>query len=281
MARTVSRFGVPDLGIGVGYRVPHYTQVVEERPAIDWFELLSENFMVEGGSPIHHLERLVDVYKVAPHGVSLSLGSDEDPEHTARLKRFVERVDAPWFSDHLCWTGTRVHRLHDLVPVPYTVAMRDHIVDRIKSIQDRFGRLFAVENVSAYLAYVDSTMREQDFLADVVERADCGLLLDVNNIFVSSCNLGFDPVRWLDSIPMDRVVQIHLAGHSIYEKYRLDTHDHPVCDEVWALYREAIRRIGPVSTLIEWDDQIPSLERLAEEAALARRHRDEALNAAV
>lgn len=280
-AGSVSRFRVPDLGIGVGYRVPHYREVVDERPAMDWFELLSENFMVEGGSPLHYLDRLIARYPAVLHGVSMSLGGEEDPAHTAALGRLIERVRPPWFSDHLCFTGSREANVHDLLPLPYRPEVRDHVVDRIKRVQDRFSLPFAVENVSSYLTYTDSLLAEWDFLAEVVERADCALLLDVNNVFVSSVNHGFDPLTYLEHVPADRVVQIHLAGHTIRpEGYRIDTHDHPVCEEVWALYAEAIRRIGPVSTLIEWDGNVPAFSRLQEEAERARTVRDAALEEA-
>ncbi|TNE86384.1 MAG: DUF692 domain-containing protein [Deltaproteobacteria bacterium] len=274
----VSRFAVPDLGIGVGYRVPHYREVVDELPAMDWFELLSENFMVEGGSPLHYLERLVAHYPAALHGVSMSLGSEEDPAHTAALGRLIEVVRPPWFSDHLCFTGAGGVNVHDLLPLPYRPEVRDHVVERIKRVQDRFGIPFAVENVSSYLTWADSLEEEWEFLAGVVEEADCALLLDVNNVFVSSVNHGFDPITYLDHVPVDRVVQIHLAGHTIRpEGYRIDTHDHPVCDEVWELYAHTIRRLGPVSTLIEWDGNIPEFARLQEEAERARSVRDDAL----
>lgn len=274
---STSRFSVPVLGIGVGYRVPHYQQVVEERPEMDWFEILSENHMTEGGSPRWYLEQLNERYPVVPHGVSMSLGGAADPEHLRRLRGLVDFIRPPWFSDHLCWTGTREHRVHDLLPLPYTPAIRDGVVERVRRVQGEVGALLAVENVSAYLNYKDSTVAEWDFLGEVVEAADCAILLDVNNIFVSSCNLGFDPMVYLDGLPLDRVVQVHLAGHSVFPKYRLDTHDHPVCDEVWAIYRELVRRIGPVSTLIEWDGNIPAFERLQAEAATAKQHRDQAL----
>ncbi|HND28606.1 MAG TPA: DUF692 domain-containing protein [Myxococcota bacterium] len=268
---------MPVLGIGVGYRVPHYQQVVDERPEMDWFEILSENHMTEGGSPRWYLEQLAERYPVVPHGVSLSLGGAADPEHLRRLRGLVDFLRPPWFSDHLCWTGTREHRVHDLLPLPYTPAIRDGVVERVRRVQGEVGSLLAVENVSAYLNYKDSTVAEWDFLGEVAEAADCAILLDVNNIFVSSCNLGFDPMVYLDGLPLDRVVQVHLAGHSVFPKYRLDTHDHPVCDEVWAIYRELVRRIGPVSTLIEWDGNIPSFERLQAEVATAKEHRDRAL----
>jgi uncharacterized protein (UPF0276 family) len=277
LSGTVSRFQVPDLGVGVGYRVPHYRQVLDEQPAMDWFEVLSENFMVDGGSPRWHLEQLAQRYPTVPHGVSLSLGSEADPEHLRRLRALCDHLRPPWFSDHACWTGTRRHAVHDLLPVPYTPAMRRHMVDRVREAQDKTGRLLAIENVSAYLAWADSTEPEWAFLGELAEAADCALLLDVNNVFVSSVNLGFDPLAFLDGLPLDRVVQIHLAGHSVRPRYRLDTHDGPVCDEVWELYREAIRRIGPVSTLIEWDGDIPTFARLQEEAARARTERDAAL----
>ncbi len=279
--RTVSKFGVPDLGIGVGFRIPHYREVVEQRPEMGWFEIISENFMVDGGSPRYFLDRLRDAYPVVQHGVAMSLGGAEDVSHTRRLKALAEEIRPPWVSDHLCFSGNAHNRLHDLVPLPYTASMRDHVVDRIRKTQDELGLPFAVENVSSYLTYRDSVQSEWDFLAEVVERADCALLLDVNNVFVSACNHGFDPMAYLRAMPMERVVQIHLAGHTIKPNYRLDTHDGPVCDDVWELYREAIRRTGPVSTLIEWDAHIPSFERLQQEAQLAGRWREESLNAPV
>lgn len=279
-SRRVSRFGVPDLGVGVGFRLPHYAQILQDHPAMDWFEVISENFMVDGGAPLHNLERLRAHYPVVPHGVGLAPGGDADPEHLERLAALVRRLDPPWASDHVCWGGVPGARLHDLLPLPYRPEVLAHVVDRIRAVQDLLGRPFAVENVSSYLSYQDSTMTEWDFVAELVERADCALLLDVNNVFVSAVNHGFDPETYLAAMPLDRVVQVHLAGHQIREGYRLDTHDHPVCDEVWALYASFIRRAGPVSTLIEWDDHIPSFERLQEEAALARRVREEAASAA-
>jgi uncharacterized protein (UPF0276 family) len=275
----VSRFQLPDLGIGVGYRVPHYRLVVEEQPAMDWFEVLSENFMVEGGSPRHFLEQLAARYPLVPHGVSLSLGAAGSKEHQKKLVQLVQQLKAPWFSDHLCWTGTRHFQIHDLLPVPYHPGLLDRMVDRIAAIQDQTGTVFAVENVSAYMRYKDdlSPLSEWEFLAELAERADCGILLDVNNVFVSSQNLGFDPKTYLNALPHDRIVQIHLAGHSVRSHYRLDTHDAPVCEPVWELYKYAIGRIGPVSTLIEWDGNIPPFARLQEEAEIARTLRQQAL----
>ncbi len=275
-----SRFGVPDFGVGVGFRIPHYNHVLESQPAMDWFEIISENHMVEGGAPQFHLDRLRERYPVIPHGVSMSLGGVFDPGHLARLKRLVTEIDPPWVSDHVCFTGSAHANTHDLLPVPYTRAMRDRMVGRIKQVQDTLGRPFAIENASSYLTYRDSVMSEWDFVGELLDGADCALLLDVNNVFVSSVNHGFDPWTYLEAVPADRVVQIHLAGHSIMDEgYRLDTHDHPVCDEVWALFRRAVERIGPVSVLVEWDGNIPSWERLAEEAESARTAKAEALQA--
>lgn len=244
---------------------------------IDWFEVISENFMVEGGSPLHFLNKLRERYPVVTHGVGANLGGEPDAEHLRLLRRLCDEVNPPWVSDHCCWTGTPHSRLHDLLPLPYTETVIRHLVRRIRETQQALGRPFAIENVSSYLSWKDSTMTEWEFLAEVLERADCGLLLDVNNIFVSAENHGFSAQAYLDAIPADRVVQIHLAGHSVFETHRLDTHSAPVCPEVWDLYERAIRRIGPVSTLIEWDDDIPSLERLEQEAATAREVRDRAL----
>jgi uncharacterized protein (UPF0276 family) len=207
----------------------------------------------------------------------MSIGSDWHPEHRAQLLRLLARIDPPWFSDHVCYTGVPGTNTHDLLPVPYTRAVLDRMVDRAREAMDVTGRLFLVENPSSYLSYKASGMPEWDFVAELAERADCGLLLDVNNIFVSSINHGFDPIDYLDGLPMDRVVQMHLAGHSIMDGFRLDTHDAPVCDEVWALYREAIRRAGSVTTLVEWDGDIPPFERLSAEAERARAVRDEGL----
>lgn len=272
----MSRFAVPDLGVGVGFRVPHYGVVLNDRPRMDWFEVIAENFMLDGGPPLDNLSRLQAAYPVVPHGVSMSLGDAVDEDHERRLLALLARLNPPWFSDHACWTGHAGVNTHDLLPLPHTEAVLRHVVDRIKRAQDRSGRLFAVENVSSYLSYRASTMPEAEFLAELCERADCALLLDVNNVFVSSVNHGFAPEDYLGALPLDRVVQVHLAGHSVREGFRLDTHDHPVCDEVWALYAAVIRETGPVSTLIEWDDQIPSFERLQAEADAARLARDQA-----
>jgi uncharacterized protein (UPF0276 family) len=236
----VSRFAVPDLGIGVGYRVAHYRQVVEEQPEMDWFEVLAENFMVDGGSPRHWLSELAKHYPLVLHGVATSLGGESDPEHLERLAALVTQVRPPWVSDHLCFTGSHSANAHDLLPLPYTPKVRDHVIGRIREVSKAVGTLYAVENVSSYLTWKASEVPEWEFLTQVVEGADCGILLDVNNVFVSSVNHGFDPLEYIDNIPLDRVVQIHLAGHSIKDGYRLDTHDGPVCDEYGSCTRQSL-----------------------------------------
>jgi uncharacterized protein (UPF0276 family) len=265
------RESFPNLGYGVGLRPKHYTQVLEDRPAIDWFEIISENFMVRGGKPLHVLERVRADYPVVMHGVSLSIGS-VDPlnvEYLRDLKALAERVQPAWVSDHLCWTGVGGRNLHDLLPLPYTEGAARYVAQRVRRVQDFLGRPILLENVSSYLSFESSTLREWEFLAAVAEAADCGILLDVNNIFVSAFNHGFAADGYLAGVPRERVVQFHLAGHSDHGRYLLDTHDHPVRAEVWELYAKAVRRFGPVSTLIEWDDHIPELDRLQAEARRA------------
>jgi uncharacterized protein (UPF0276 family) len=275
--RLVSRFRVPDLGVGAGYRAGHYAAIDAGAPDIDWFEVLSENHMVDGGGPLHWLDKVRARWPVVQHGVSMSLGSDEDPEHTRRLVALTRRTGSPWVSDHVCFTHAGGVNSHDLLPVPYTRDVLRHMVDRCRRMTDALGVPLVVENPSSYLGWRASELPEWAFISELCEAADVGLLLDVNNVFVSSVNHGFDPLEWLNNVPADRVVQIHLAGHTIRDGYRLDTHDHPVCDEVWDLYAHVIRRVGSVSTLIEWDDKLPSLDRLVEEVQRARAVRDAAL----
>jgi hypothetical protein len=274
---------IPDLGVGVGARAPHYATIFGERPPMDWFEVISENFMSDGGKPLEELDQLTDSYRVIPHGVSLALGSEAglDREHLKRLRALVDRLDPPWFSDHLCWGRVDGMDLHELLPLPMTPEVVRLVIDRIKAVQDAIGRPFALENVSSYLTYRASTMPEWEFLSAIVEGADCGMLFDVNNVYVSARNHDFDGAHYIDAIPADRVVQIHLAGHTDRGRYVLDTHSAPVRDEVWALYRQTLRRTGPVSTLVEWDEDLPTWEVLSDEAARARTAKAEACGGAL
>lgn len=239
---------------------------------MDWFEVISENFMVAGGHPLANLDRLRAAYRVVPHGVSLAIGSVEplDDAYLAKLKALADRLDPPWISDHLCWGRAPGVHIHDLLPMPYTKEAVAHVVERVKRVQGTLERPFALENVSSYMTFAADEMPEWEFVAEVAERADCGLLLDCNNVYVSSRNHGFDARTYIDAVPADRVVQMHLAGHTDKGRYVLDTHSDHVRDEVWELYRRAVARTGAVATLIEWDDDIPTWEVLSDEAAKAR-----------
>jgi uncharacterized protein len=274
-----TRHRIPDLGVGVGFRAPHYASVLAERPLMDFFEVISENFMIPGGRPLENLASLRDGYAVVPHGVSLAVGSVEplDLDYLAKLRTLVDRLDPPWVSDHLCWGRAPGLHLHDLLPLPYTREAIDHVVERVKRVQGTLERPFALENVSTYMTYRVSMMPEWEFVAEIAEKADCGLLLDCNNIYVSARNHGFDPVLHIDAMPADRVVQMHLAGHTDKGTHLLDTHSDHVAEEVWTLYRRAIARAGRVSTLVEWDEAIPSWDVLAAEAQQAREVRAQVL----
>ena len=262
----------PFLGFGLGLRPEHYAAVLESRPAVDWFEIISENYLVAGGKPLYFLDRIREHYPMVMHGVSLSIGGSDplDTGYLAALKRLAARVEPAWISDHLCWTGIDGRNLHDLLPLPYTEEAIAHVAGRVIQAQDCLGRRILLENVSSYVTYTDSRISEWEFLSAVAERADCHILLDVNNVYVSAHNHGFDPLAYLDGVPPGRVRQIHLAGHSHNGSLIVDTHDHPVPDPVWALYAEAVARLGPVSTMIERDDDIPPLEVLLAELAQAR-----------
>jgi uncharacterized protein (UPF0276 family) len=257
-----------NLGVGIGLRVPHYRELFSDWPDVDFFEIISENFLVHGGPPLYNLDRVRERYPVVMHGVGMGLGSAEplDRDHMAGLKALAKRVNSPWVSDHLCWTRAGNAHLHDLLPMPYTESVADFLADKASFVQQELGRPFAIENLSSYVAFHRSQMSEWEFYRRVVERADCYCLLDVNNVFVSSVNHGFDPMDYLDHIPWDRVIQVHIAGHTVKEDGTiLDTHDHPVREEVWKLYAEAHRRTGGVTTLLEWDDHfIPLADTLAE-----------------
>ncbi len=263
---------VPALGFGLGLRTAHYEEILNGEPHVDWFELLSENYMVAGGKPLHYLDRICERYPVVMHGVSLSIGSTDplDRDYLAKLKALAERVHPHWISDHLCWTGVAGKNTHDLLPIPYTEEALAHIVARVSEIQDFLGRRILLENVSSYVSFKDSELTEWEFIAEIARRADCLLLLDINNIYVSAFNHGFDAQAYLAGIPADRVQQIHLAGHSNCGDYIIDTHDADVIDPVWDLYAKAIARIGPVTTMIERDDNIPPLAELVAELDQAR-----------
>jgi uncharacterized protein (UPF0276 family) len=266
----------PCLGVGVGLRPPHQQEILARGARgelrVDWFEALSENYMVAGGRPLRVLDAVRELAPVALHGVSLNLGSADplDRDYLAALAALAQRCQGAWVSDHLCWTGVDAHQLHDLLPLPFTEEAIAHVSRRIAQVQERLGRRIAIENVSSYVAFRADAMPEWEFLAAVAREADCGILLDVNNVFVSAHNHGFDAEIYLDAIPPERVFQIHLAGHSEAGGLLIDTHDHPVREEVWRLYEHALARLGPVSTLIEWDDRIPAWDELEAEALRAR-----------
>ena len=265
--------GRPYLGYGLGLRKDHFETVLAERPDVDWFEIISENYMVDGGKPLHYLDRIREHYPMVMHGVSLSIGSTAplDQDYLRRLKALIERVEPEWFSDHLCWTGVHGVNLHDLMPLPYTEEAVQHVADRISRVQDFIGRQMLLENVSSYVSYRDSQMSEAEFYCAVVERADCLMLLDINNIYVSGFNHNFDPYTYLAAMPGERVWQFHLAGHTHEDDIIIDTHDHPIADPVFELYAAAVRRFGRVSTMIERDDHIPPLAELLAELDQVRR----------
>src|SRR6202012_1019442 len=265
--------GFTDYGVGIGLRIPHYQHIFEKKPVVDWFEIISENYMVDGGRPLQVLDQILDRYRVVQHGVSMYFGSAQplSREHLKRLKALVRRTNTPWLSDHLCWGSVDGRYTHDLLPLPYTFGAAHHVAQRIREVRDYLEVPVLVENVSSYAEFHDSEMTEWEFLTEVVEKADAGILLDVNNIYVSSQNHGFNPYDYLDRIPHQRVGQIHIAGHSKFEKYILDTHDHPVLDPVWKMYAHAIGATGPTATLLEWDDRIPSFDEVHREALKATR----------
>ena len=264
----------PFLGFGLGLRAEHYQDILERLPKnIDWLEIISENYMVDGGKPLYFLDAIRPHYPMVMHGVSMSLGSTDelDFDYLRRLKALIERVEPEWFSDHLCWTGVERKNMHDLLPLPYTEEAVVHVADRISRVQDFIGRQMLIENLSSYITYCDDAMPEWEFLSAIAARADCYLLLDVNNIYVSSYNHRFDPLDYLDGVPAERVWQHHLAGHSNEGNLVIDTHDQDIIDPVWALYAETARRLGPVSTMIERDGNIPDLDAVLNELEQARR----------
>jgi uncharacterized protein (UPF0276 family) len=262
----------PFLGFGLGLRPQHYAEILDGSPEIDWFEVISENYMIPGGQPMRMLDRICERYPVVMHGVSMSIASTSplDMDYLRQLKALAARVKPVWISDHLCWTGVHGVNLHDLLPIPYTKEALLHVVDRVNRVQDFLDRPFTLENVSSYVTFGQSEMSEWDFVSEVSKRTGCWLLFDVNNVYVSAFNHDFAADDFLNGVPKDRIVQFHVAGHSHEETHIIDTHDHPVCPEVWDLYRKAVETFGPVSTMIERDDNIPPLAELVDEINHAR-----------
>ena len=265
----------PSPGFGLGLRPSHYLEIAGSAPAdtgIDWFEILSENYMVPGGKPLAMLDRIRRDYPVVMHGVSMSIGTPQGPseDYLRDLKKLMDRVQPLWVSDHLCWTGVHGRNLHDLLPLPYTEEAVATVVRNVRRVQDYLERPLLLENVSSYLSFKADSLQEWDFVAAVAEQSDSLILLDVNNVYVSSVNHGFDPQAYLRALPARRVQQIHLAGHSVQQGCIIDTHDQQVADPVWALYADALRRFGQVATMIERDDNIPPLPELAAELRRAR-----------
>jgi uncharacterized protein len=269
-------------GFGLGLRTPHYEAILGEPHAIDWLEIITENYLVPGGKPLHYLERVRERFPLVMHGVSLSIGSTDaiDLEYLKSVKDLAARVEPHWISDHLCWTGVEGRNLHDLLPLPYTEEALRHVASRVGQVQDALGRQILLENVSSYLTFHASEMSEWEFFSEVAARADCNILLDINNIYVSSVNHAFDPVQYLQAMPKSRVRQFHLAGHSNMGGHLIDTHDHPIVAPVWDLYAQAVAQFGEVPTMIERDDNIPALSELVDELSVARavaaRHRQAA-----
>ncbi len=263
---------LPFLGFGLGLRTEYYNAILASKPDVDWFEALSENYMIPGGKPLDFLTKIRENYPVVMHGVSLSIGSTApiDKNYLRELRKLADRVEPAWISDHLCWTGVHGQNMHDLLPLPYTEEAAKHVAERVKIVQDFLGRQILLENVSSYASYIESSMTEWEFISQISNDADCLLLLDVNNIYVSSYNHNFDAKAFIDGVPAQRVQQIHLAGHQNNGDYIIDTHDAPVIDPVWDLYAQALSRFGSVSTMIERDDHIPELEILVQELQIAR-----------
>ena len=263
------------LGHGVGLRVPHFAELLEHgpgrAPGVDWFEIISENFFEPGGRPWAVLEKVRREVPVVMHGVSMGIGN-ADPvpdDYLDQLVATARRCEPAWISDHLCWGGFGGHYAHDLLPLPYTEEALAHVAGQVDRVQERLGRPLMLENVSSYVELADSAMTEWEFLAELARRTDCGILLDVNNVYVSARNHGFDPRAYVAGIPPERVGQLHLAGHTDHGAYVVDTHVGPVPDPVWALYQDVVRHVGPVATLIEWDEGTPDLATVAAEARRA------------
>lgn len=262
------------LGCGLGLRSTYYQEILTTLPSVDFFEIISEDYMVDGGNPLYYLDKIREHYPMVMHGVSLSIaGTDPlNKDYLKKLKLLINRVKPAWVSDHCCWTGVNGKNLHDLLPVPYTEEALNHISSRIQQVQDYLGQKIAIENVSSYVQYKNSDVTEWEFLSALSQKADCLLLLDINNIYVNSFNHGFDPHNFIQGIPVDRVQQFHLAGHTNKGDVILDTHDSPIVENVWKLYEMALKRFGNVSTLIERDDRFPPFSELLEELAQVRKY---------
>ncbi|WNF46808.1 DUF692 domain-containing protein [Pseudomonas sp. SG20056] len=268
-----------NLGFGLGLRSTYYQAILEQRPAIDWFEIVSENYLVAGGKALYFLDAIGEQYPLVMHGVSLSIGGPHelDRDYLRQLKHLAARVQPAWISDHLCWSRGNAHQLHDLLPLPYTEESLQHVAARVRQVQDVIERPLVLENVSSYLRCADDQFSEWQFLAALSELSGCELLLDVNNVYVSARNHGFDAWTFISSLPKQRIRQLHLAGHSDYGSYLIDTHDQPVSDPVWQLYQRTLQHLGPVSTLLERDDHFPDLDVLLDELNTARRFAAQAL----
>ena len=266
-----NRFGLPDLGVGVGLRTTHYAHILEHEPDVAWFEIISENYMQTAGRPRFVLERVAARYPIAMHGVSLSIGSTDplDFDYLGELRSLRDAIGARWVTDHLCWTGVAGKNTHDLLPMPYTDEAVRHVARRVREVQDFLGGPIALENPSTYAEFAGGSLTEWDFLAAVAVEANCGILLDVNNIYVNAYNHAFDIDEYLDAVPFDRVVQLHVAGHTRHATHIVDTHIGPVEPCVWDLLGEAWQRAGGVSVLLEWDAEIPPFEQVHAEALLA------------
>jgi uncharacterized protein len=262
----------PWLGFGLGLRTEHYQDILKHQPDVDWFEVITENYLVDGGKPLDFLHRIREHYPMVMHGVSMSIGSTDpiDWDYVAKVKKLADDLDVPWFSDHLCWTGVDHKNLHDLMPLPYNEDTVNHLAERIRQVQDFVERPMLIENLSSYVTYKASVMTEWEFLQSIAERADCKILLDINNIYVSAFNHEFDAGDYLNGLDGKRIWQFHLAGHLNTGNYIVDTHDHPVIDPVWQLYAQAVEKFGPVSVMIERDANIPPLSDVMAELAMAR-----------
>jgi hypothetical protein len=271
--KKLERNHLDNLGIGIGLRPDHYEEILRTQPSIDWFEIISENFMVDGGRPLEILDKILERYPVVQHGVSLAIGSPDplDFSYLKRLKDLARKTKTPWISDHLCWGHLEGAHFHDLLPLPYTKEIIEYVSERARIVQDFLEIPFALENLSSYVSYQRDQMPEWEFYSAVVEKADIFMMLDVNNIYVSSRNHNFDPQSYYENIPLERVIQIHLAGHTDHGDYVLDTHDDFVCDKVWEMYGKIISKIGPISTLLEWDDHFISFEETWKEALKAKK----------